>query len=296
MKKEFKVLKIMFFTLLMLGFAGCKKEKITLSRYELWFPSEASVQDIQLTANCDWTVSIDDGADWYTIRRSYDKTVMTENGYTTVSVIDTTQILTGGSGDMRIAVVVDPLEGASERSSNFTITSAKGKVQLRVSISQNTTQPVELQSITNMVFGVMNVAHWNVDYFGEVIEDSYRELEFDPTDTTTGYFMYFLEEGQGVQRDNTHDSTLYFLFTYNYDPAARNLHIEFETVSDTIPEVYDAPVLTATVDLFHFCHEYKPNFWERADMKKVGNITTQRKEFLYRNAKKRKGGDPIFMF
>ena len=61
MKKEFKVLKIMFFTLLMLGFAGCKKEKITLSRYELWFPSEASVQDIQLTANCDWTVSIDDG-------------------------------------------------------------------------------------------------------------------------------------------------------------------------------------------------------------------------------------------
>lgn len=297
MKKNHNLLTVLIFAVIGLSFVSCKKEKISLSTYELWFPNEASVQEIQLTANCDWTISIDDNADWYTIRKSYDKTVKTEDGYVTISYIDTTQVVTRGNGDMRLAVVVEPLAGVQERTSSFTIISAKGKVQVKVKISQNTVDPTELQSITNMVFGVMNVAHWNVDFFGEVIEDSYRYIEYDPTDTTTGFFMYFLGEGQGVQQDNTHDSTLYFMFTYNYDPVARNLHIEFETVSDTVTEVYDAPVLTAKEDLFHFCHEYKPNFWERANMKKVGEIVpSKQREFLKRKAQKRKGDEPIFIF
>lgn len=298
MKRKVNLLKIMIFALAGLSLVGCKKETITLSAYELWFPGDVgSAQNITITANCDWTVSIDDGADWYTIRRTNEKTVMTENGPTTIFVIDTTQVLTGGSGDMTIAILANPLESAMERTSSFTITSAKGKVQAKVTVSQNTTEEPELQSITNMVFGVMNVAHWNVDFFGQVIEDSYIYLEFDPADTTSGYFMYFLEDGQGVQRDNTHDSTLYYLFTYDYDPVARNLHIEFETVFDTVSEVYDAPVLTAREDLFHFCHEYKPNFWERSDMKKVADhVAPQRKESLLRKAQKRKGGSGIFQF
>ena len=297
MKKEVKFSSTLLLIFMALSLVGCKKEKITVSANELWFPGEASVQEILITANCDWTISVDDNADWYTIRKSYDKTVMTESGYVTISYIDTTHVVTRGNGDLRLAVVVEPLAGAQERTSSFTIISAKGKAQVQVKISQNTTEPAELQSITNMVFGVMNVAHWNVDFFGELIEDSYRYVEYDPTDTTTGFFMYFLADGQGVQQDNTHDSTLYFMFTYNYDPVARNLHIEFETVSDTVKEVYDASVLVAKEDLFHFCHEYKPNFWERANMKKVGEIVpSKQREFLKLKAQKRKGDEPIFIF
>ena len=276
-----------------LSLVGCKKEKITLSATELWFPGEASVQDIQLTANCDWSISIDDGADWYTIRECTDTIV----GSTQVYIIyDTTEVVTSGKGDMTLAIVVEPLENVLTRSSSFTITSAKGNSQVKVRISQNTMEPVELQSITNMIFGVANVAHWNVDFFGQVIEDSYISLDFNPADTTQGYFMYFLEDGQGVQRDNEQDSTVYYLFTYNYDPIARNLHVEFETVADTVAEIYDAPILTATEESFLFCHEYKPNFWERANMTKVATITPQERTFLQRKAKKREGGEPIFKF
>jgi hypothetical protein len=165
-----------------------------------------------------------------------------------------------------------------------------------VTISQNTTEPVELQSLTNMVFGVSNVAHWNTDYFDQVIEESYQSFDFDPNDTTTGFRMYFLEDGQGVQRDNMHSDPVYYLFQYSYDPIARNLHVEFETLSDTVSEVYDAPVLTAREDLFHFCHEYKPKFWERADMQKVGTVAAQEKSLIIRKAKKRDGKGPVFQF
>lgn len=281
MKKEVKLWSAALFIFMALSLVGCKKESITVSQHELWFPKEASVQDIQLTANCDWTISIDDNADWYSIRNNK----------------DTTQVVSG-SGNMTLSVFVNPLQGVLERTSSFTITSAKGKSQVKVRISQNTTEPAEIKDLTNMIFGVSNVAHWNVDYFGNVIEDSYQSFDFDPYDTTRGYFMYFLEDGVGVQQDNVNgqDSTIYWLFTYEYDPVARNLHMEFETISDTISEIYDAPVLSATEELFSFCHEYKPKFWERADMKKVGTFTPQQKSILKRKAKKRDGTGPVFKF
>ena len=293
MRKKVNFSSVLLLIFMALSLIGCKKEKITLSTYELWFPAEAGVQDIQLTANCDWTISIDDDADWYSIRRSIDTTI----GSTSVFVIyDTTQIVSSGNGSMTLAVVVEPLENTLSRTSSFTITSAKGKVQIKVDVAQNTMEPLELQSITNFVFGVKTVAHWNTDYFGDIIEDSYIFKEYDPYDTTKGYFMYFLEEGQGVQADKAGDSTVYYLFTYDYNPAMRNLHIEFETMSDTVTEVYDASVFSATEESFQFCHEYKPNFWERADMEKIGTNVPQRRDFLLRKARKREGGEPIFRF
>ena len=276
-----------------LSLIGCKKEKITLSAYELWFPAEASVQEIQLTANCDWTISIDDDANWYSIRKSIDTII----GSTSVFVIyDTTQTVSSGNGNMTLAIVVEPLENSLNRTSSFTITSGKGKSQVQVRISQNTVEPAEMQSITNRVFGVVDVAHWNTDFFGEIIEDSYKRLEFDPNDTTTGYFMFFMDDGQGVQRDNTGDSAIYYMFSYEYDYINRYLHIEFETISDTVSEVYNAPLLSATTELFSFQHEWKPNFWERANMKQVGTYEPQRKDYLLRKAKKREGDEPIFRF
>lgn len=282
------------FALTTLCLTGCKKEKITLSLYEIWSPKEAAIHNIQLTANCDWTLSIDDDADWYTIRRSHDTTIYTEGGSMTYAIIDSTRVVTSGSGSMSLAVVVESMEGVSSRSSSFTITSAKGKVVVKVSISQNTEEPSELTSISNLVFGVANVAHWNTDFFGEIIEDSYKYKEYDPADTTRGYIMFFFGDGTGIQRDHHSDSTVYYPFTYVFDAANHNLHVEFDAI-DTI-EVYDAPVLTATLEVFRFMHEYKPNFWERADMKKIGSITTREEAMMKRNAKKRKPSGGVFMF
>lgn len=243
-----------------------KKEVIELSKYELWFPKEAETKTIEVTANCKWTVTIDDNADWYTV-----SPMSGENG---------------GS----LAISVQPYEGSDYRSSSFTLTSEHGFTTAKVFLSQN---KLEFDEIFNMVFGVSKLERWNTDYFGQMIEDSYKHWEFNPYDTATGYRMYFFEDGHGVQRDHHNDSVVYYTFTYDYNAESRNLHIEFDLVSDSL-ENYDVYVLTASEELFRFHHEYKPNFWERADMRKVGTITPGEKSLLMRAAKKRHGVEGIF--
>lgn len=248
-----------------------KKESISLSKYELWFPKESDTKTLEITTNCAWTVSIDDGADWYTV--------------SPMSGEPTHQ----GS----LTVTVQPYDGDEYRSSSFTLTSEHGFYTAKVYLSQN---QLEFDEIINMVFGVSHAEHWNTDYFGQMIEDSYKHKEYDPFDTTKGYLMYFLEDGQGVQRDHHKDSVVYYAFTYSYNAHSRNLHIEFETVADTLIESYDASVLTASEELFRFCHEYKPNWWERADMRKIGTVTPGEKSLLTRAVTKRKGQNGIFQF
>lgn len=292
MKRNLTLAAIFAFAALCL--MGCKKEKITLSLYELWSPQEASIHNIQVTANCSWTLSIDDDADWYTIRRAYDTTIFTNHGSMTYTIIDSSHVVTSGRGSMLLAIVVEPLESTLSRSSSFTITSAKGKVQVQVGLKQNTAEPAELTSISNLVFGVANAAHWNTDFFGEIIEDSYKYKEYNPADTSQGYVMFFFDDGTGIQRDHHSDSAFYYPFTYVYDAAGHNLHIEFEAIDDI--EVYDAPVLTATREVFRFMHEYKPNFWERADMKVIGTISTRDEAIMKPKAMKRKPGGGVFQF
>ena len=264
------MLSLTLLALAALSFTSCKKEDITLSMYNLWFPKEAGIQEINLTSNCAWSISIDDDADWYTV------TPM------------------AGKRDAVLVVTIQPIGEKEQRRSTFTVTSKKGDVQHKVSVSQNTLAPPELTSLNNTIFAVLNLTHWNTDFFGNVIEDSYESHDYDPADTTKGYFMYFFEDGTGVQRDNSRDTTVYYQFTYVYDAFARNFHIEFETVTDTL-EIYDAPVLAATPKMFRFQHEWKPDFWELSDLQRVGTITPQEKSFLKRKAKKRKGDEPIFI-
>ena len=295
-------IKVNFSSVLLLIFiafslVGCKKEKITLSEYEFWFPGEASVQNIQVTANCDWTISIDDGADWYSIKKSIDTTVYSANESSTYFIIyNSAQTISSGRGNMTLAIVVEPLENQLERSSSYTITSTKGNVQLKVHLSQNTEDPTELESITDMVFGVANVAHWNVDYYGEVIEESYRRKEFNPYDTTSGYFMYFFQDSIGIQRDNVNgDSTTYYSFKYAFNPDTRILYIDFETVADT-SETYNAPVLIATEEIFRFQHEYLPMRWEISDMRKIGTLHPNEKSRIMQATTKRKPKGGVFQF
>lgn len=272
MKKNNNFLKIAVLVISALSLFGCRKhEDISLSLSDLWFPKDAGVKEIQLTANCKWSIEIDDAADWYSIEP------MT------------------GEGNSVLYITVQSLGELEQRTSSFTINSARGKVQLKVSVMQNTQDPLELLSITNLVFGVSNLAHWNTDYAGEVIDDSYEYYEFDPYDTLSGYIMYFFENGEGVQKDNHDDSSVYYYFNYDYDPAIRNLHLEFETVNG-LPDVYDATILSASMELFSFQHEYKKNYWERTEMMKIGSINPVTKSLLKHKTSKRKERGSIFLF
>lgn len=268
MKKRNIFIMMALMAVVVLGLLGCtKKYTISVSTQDLWFGLESGEQTLNITANCKWTVSKNDDADWYTIST------------------------TSGEKDGILTVTVEALEDADFRASSFVINSPGGHVYRTIFVSQN---KLDFNGLINKVFGVMYRERWNTDYFGQIIEDSYRSYEYNPYDTATGYTMYFLENGQGVQCDHHADTVAYYLFEYVYNPINQILHLEFETVTGA-PENYNPQVLTASDSLFRFIHEYKDHWWERADMRKIGTINPSEKVALREKVSKRKGDEPIFI-
>lgn len=248
---------------------GCVKTyKILVSTQNLWFGLDAESQTMEITANCEWTITKNDDADWYKLSAM------------------------SGKKDATLTITVDPLTDGDFRGASFVINSPGGHVYRTVFVTQN---KLDFNGLMNKVFGVMSVEYWNTDYYDQMIEDSYKHKVYDPYDTATGYTMYFLENGTGVQMDHHKDTAAYYVFHYEYNPINQILHIEFETVNDA-PENYDPHVLTASDSLFRFIHEYKDHWWERADMRKIGTINPDAKAILKHKATKRKGDEPIFLF
>lgn len=267
MKRKNIFLMLALMTVAAMGFVSCSKEdKVQVSTNNLWFGVGAGIQQIEITANCDWTIVKNGDADWYTISAM------------------------SGKNDGTLTISVEAMEDSDYRGASFVINSPGGHIHRTIFVTQN---KVDFDGMVNKIFGVMELEHWNTDYYGQIIEDSYKFYEFDPYDTSTGYLMYFLEDGQGVQRDHHRDTAVYYAFTYEYNPVDQILHIEFVTTGDE-PESYDPQVLTASDSLYRFIHEYKPNWWERADMRKVGVINPEGKTDLRQKAIKRKKGEGIF--
>jgi hypothetical protein len=88
---------------------------------------------------------------------------------------------------------------------------------------------------------------------------------------------------------------VYYQVKYFYDPDARISHLDF-VVEAGMTEIYDAPVLVATEELFRFQHEYKPMRWELADMRKIGTILPQEKTRIAKATKKRKPTGGVFQY
>ena len=250
------------------GLVGCVKTyKILVDTQNLWFGLEAGSQTLEITANCEWTITKNGDADWYTISSME------------------------GKNDATITITVDDYSDGDFRGASFVIKSPGGHVYRTVFVSQN---KLDFNGMVNKIFGVMSVEHWNTDYYGMIIEDTYRAYTYDPYDTTSGYLMYFLEDGRGYQRDHHTDTVAWWGFTYEFDVVNQILNISFETV-DGSPESYSPAVLCASDSLYRIFHEYKPNFWERADMRKVGIVDPGEKEEMIHKAAKRKEGQPMFM-
>jgi len=252
------------------SFISCNKtDSLLVSSQDLWFDLEAGSKTITLTANCKWSIVFREQADWYTVSPT-----------------------SGTAKDSIITVTVKAYPDGDFRGSYFIINSPGGHIRRTVFVSQN---KLDFDGIVNKVFGVYSLEHWNTDYFGQIIEETYKHKEYNPYDTTQGYLMFFMENGKGVQRDRHKETPVYYEFEYRYTPYDNNLHIEFETV-DGSPESYDAQVLCASDSLYRIFHEYKASSWERADHRKIGNIIidSTQKAMLRQKAIKRKGGKGIY--
>ena len=263
--KKYLVLTI----IVLLGLASCVPDySILVSSQDLRFGLQPDSQTITLTANCKWNITKNDDADWYTISS-----------------------MSGRAKDSIITVTVSDYSDGDFRGSSFVINSPGGHVHRTVFVSQN---KMDFYGIVNKVFGVMSREKWNTDYAGQIIEDEYKHWEYDPYDTTRGYLMYFFEDSIGLQRDHHTDSVVWWSFKYSFVADSLILHIDFETI-DGAPESYAPQVLTASDSLYRFIHEYKPHWWERVDMRKVGIINTEEVTRLKSKAIKRRGGESIFI-
>ena len=251
-------------------FIGCVKEySVVVSSQDLRFGLGNETQTLIVNANCKWTITKDDDADWYTISP-----------------------MSGRAKDSIVTVTVNDYSGGDFRGSWFTVSSPGGHVYRRVLVSQN---KLDFDGMINKVFGVFSLEHWNTDYYGQIIEDEYKHWEYDPYDTTRGHLMYFFEDGKGIQRNRErYDHAIYFPFEYAYDPDSCILHIEFELEDGGI-ESYNPEVLCASDSLYRVFHEYKLHWFERADMRKVGTIIPGEKAILQQKLSKRQKGQPIFM-
>ena len=266
-KKKYLILTI----IALLCFAGCVKNySIIVSSQDLRFGLASESQTLIVKSNCKWTVTKNDDADWYTISP-----------------------MSGKAKDSIVTITVKDYRDGDFRGSSFVINSPGGHVYRRVFVSQN---KLDFDGLVNKVFGLTFLEHWNTDFYGQIIEDDYDIYEYDPYDTTRGQRMYFLENGQGIQRRvrERDDSVFYYAFEYDYDSDSSIFHIVFH-LEDGSLEPYNPEVLCASDSLYRIFHEYKPNWWERADMRKVGTIIPSEKAILQQKVSKRKKGDPVFV-
>ena len=255
--------------IVLLGLTGCVKDySILVSTQDLRFGLQPDSQTITINANCKWTITKNDEADWYTISR-----------------------MSGKANDSIITVTVKDYSGGDFRGTSFVISSPGGHIRRTVFVSQN---KLDFDGMINKIFGVMSRETWATDYAGQIIEDEYKHKEYNPYDTTTGYLMYFLEDSIGIQRDHHTDTVAWWPFKYSFDPDNLILHIDFETI-DGSPESYAPNVLTASDSLYRFVHEYRSHMWERVDMRKIGIIIPSEKEILQQKVSKRKKDETIFI-
>ena len=256
--------------LMLICLSGCVEDySILVSTQDLRFGLEAESQTMIVNANCKWEVIKNDDADWYTVSP-----------------------MSGRAKDSVVTITVEDYSGGDFRGSSFVISSPGGHIRRTVFVSQN---KLDFDGMINKVFGSTKLEHWNMDFFGQIVEDSYETWEFDPYDTTRGQLMYFFEHGQGVQRNRElFDHAIYFPFEYEYDADSSILHIVFHLVNDSL-EPYNPEVLCASDSLYRFMHEYKPDFFERADMRKVGTCSLDDHLMMRSKLSKRKQGGPIFM-
>ena len=261
MKNRFFALVILAVTVL--SFVSCNKtDSIWVSSQDFLFDLEQGTDTLIVRANCKWSIHKNDDADWYTISP-----------------------MSGKAKDSIVIISVNAYPDGDFRGSSFVVNSPGGHIRRTVFVSQN---KLDFYGIVNKIFGVYSLEHWNVDFYGQILEETYKHKEYNPYDTTTGYLMYFLDDGRGYQRDHHKDSAVFYAFTYEYSPLDQNLHVEFETI-DGSPESYDAQVTCASDSLYRVFHEFKRMQFERADHRKVGYIAPAEKAALEQKALKHKG-------
>ncbi|MBR0176970.1 MAG: hypothetical protein IJQ11_06045 [Bacteroidales bacterium] len=137
-------------------------------------------------------------------------------------------------------------------------------------------------------WGVEKIEYYNIDYAGNPIDASMTTYYFDPNNTDNGIRLVFRENKTGEMLDSAvdtvwyeegdelkyivnPDTTLVTTFTYSYDNSDRILYMNMEYV-----RTYQMRISNLTADSFVYENEYMQNYVEKAYVKRITNMSSDK--------------------
>lgn len=232
-----------------------KKQHIYLSKNQVYFAPVGGVRTVKIYSDCLWTVETSPSANWITVEPKEG-----DNG----------DIITISAGEYNVP---------TDRNAIITIVSENGKTKKDITVTQ---RRIDMSDITDKVWFMHYYERWDTDFYGEFIEDSYRDRYYYYGPEYDNWFFYFLEDSTGYQWRARNYDTVYFSFNYIFYPLEDSLYINYVTDSSGVVEDYHTIVEQLDAEAFVFQNEYKSHQFERLTM---ANVTAKQKKAFVKPTK-----------
>lgn len=125
------------------------------------------------------------------------------------------------------------------------------------------------------VWGVQQIDYYNIDYWGNPIENTRETYYFTPGDPNNGIDLVFRNDRSGEMRDRSRDTlyindstiiicpdtTLVTRFTYSYHTDDSKLYMNMEVLH---PFTYQLQITSLNSNSFTYTNEYDKDYVEEA--------------------------------
>lgn len=218
------------------------KQHIYLSKKSVIFTPAGGVRTVKIYSDCHWRVERIGDENWFTV-----------------------EPMEGNDGD-EIIIRAGEYEEYNDREAMIRIVTENGKMKKEITITQ---RHIEIVDLINKVWFMHYYERWDTDFYGEFIDDSYREWHYYYGPEYDNWFFYFLEDSTGYQWRARNNDTTYYSFNYIFYPLEDSLYINYVTDSSGVVEDYHTIVEQIDEESFVFQNEYKSHQFERLTMANV---------------------------
>ena len=146
-------------------------------------------------------------------------------------------------------------------------------------------------------WGVEEIEYYNIDYWGNPIQNTIKKYHFTPGDPQDGIDLIFRADRSGEMRDRSRDTlyltdstyilcpdtTLVTKFTYSYHKDDATLYMNMQVAH---PFTYQMNIPEFTDNSFVYINEYDNDYVEKAWLKRIsdaeGSKSTRGSKPVYR--------------
>lgn len=244
------------FTLIAVTFSACcNRQHLDVSKSVIVFGYAGGNDFFNVEADCNWTIQVDDNQSWLTVNPI------------------------SGSNNASVAVTAHQNNGTANRSANITVVSENGKVSRRVVVTQS---KVDISPVMGKVWFLRFYERWDMDYWNNVIPESYRSWTYYTDIQFENWYFYFYDDHTGYQVHTNQGDTIYHQYHYDFYPDGDSLNIVFENINSTT-EDYHAIIHELNNGNFSFSDPYDWHEYEKLNLVNVS--TSKRNELKINKAK-----------